>query len=290
MKKINLFLLLAFLFSSFNMNAQFEFKLSYDFDTEIYTASLIPQATYTGKDALTSDGQITLKVPANLFIPVEIQSSLSGMTWEANSIVHSPEEAPEYDYISFALQISGGVAYPEYEEGVEIILFTFKNAYGCQAGTGNPNDAIISIVDNNNDPFMPPNSANANIGNSFSVLGANMSGSTFGFGGLYNGGSVSCDPANPTSTAEELGFSSFRVFPNPVETNANVEINWEGEAQEAILKLVDPAGKLISQEPISIANGKNTKRLNVANLPAGSYFLYLTGEDWEVSLDKMNKQ
>lgn len=290
MKKINLFLLLAFVFSSFSMNAQFKFKIGFDFDTETYTVSIIPQATYTEPQNITSDGQVTIKAPTNKFIPVEIKSLLEGMVWEANSRVDAPDEAPDLDYISFALQITGGVAYPEYIEGEEMELFSFKNAYGCQGGTSTPSDAIISIINNEEDEFMPPNSANANIGNSLSVLGAGSSGNGYGFAGLYNGGSVSCDPANPTSTAEEVGFSEFRVFPNPVTTEVNVEISWEGEAQEAHLQLVDATGKLILQEAVSIVNGRNNKRLHVGQYPAGSYFLYLVGNEWEVSLDKINKQ
>ena len=290
MKKLNLFLCLAFLFSALSSQAQFEFKIDYDFDTELYVVSVIPQASYTEPQNITSDGQVTIKAPTNKFIPVEIQSILDGMTWEANSRIDAPEEAPDYDYISFALQITGGVAYPEYKEGEELALFSFKNAYGCQAGTGNPSDAMIAIVDNDADIFMPPNSANANIGNSLSVLGAGTTGNGYGYAGLYNGGAVSCDPQNPTSTAEEMGFSEFRVFPNPVYNEANIEIQWEGESVDAFIQMVDPSGKLILQEPVTLASGRNTKRLLVGNYAAGSYFLYLVGEEWEVSLDKLNKQ
>lgn len=290
MKKTNLFLLLAFVFSSYTMNAQFEFKIDYNFEEERYTISVIPEATYTEPNNITSDGQVTIKAPTNKFIPVEVVSELQGMIWEANSRIDAPDEAPDVDYVSFALQITGGMAYPEYKEGVELKLFSFKNAYGCFGGTDDPSDAIISIVNNVDDEFMPPNSANANVGNSLSVLGAGTAGNGYGFAGLYNGGSVSCDPANPTSTAEEVGFSDFRVFPNPVSTTANVEINWDGDSQEATLKLVSASGKTLIQEPVSITSGKNTNRLDVSNFPAGSYFLYLVGEDWEVSLDKIKKQ
>lgn len=289
MKKLHLFLLSAFFFMTANMNAQFEFKIDYDFDEERYTVSVIPLDTYEDPMNITSDGQVTIKAPTNKFIPVEIQSLLSGMTWEANSRIDAPEEAPNHDYISFALQISGGVAYPNYQKDVEMPLFTFKNAYGCQAG-GAPSDAIIRIIDNNEDPFMPPNSANANIGNSLSVLGAGQSGNAYGYAGLYNGGAVSCDPASPTSTEEELGFSDYRVFPNPVVRDANIEIQWEGEAQDAFVKVIDPAGKLIIQEPVSLISGNNTVRLDMAKYPASSYFLYLSGNGWEISLDKLNKQ
>ena len=289
MKKINLFLLLAFVFSSFTMNAQFIFKLSYDFDLEKYTVSVIPQGTYVEKNQnITSDGQVTIKAPTNKFIPVDIESHLEGMTWENNARVDAPEEAPDFDYVSFALQIVGGIAYPEYLEGVELPLFSFKNAYGCQTDTGNPDDSVMSIIDNETDDFMPPNSVHSNVGNSLGVLGAISS--NYGYAGLYNGGSANCDPASYTSTAEELGFSEFRVFPNPVTTTANVEIQWDGDSEEAHLKLVDAGGKTLIQEPVSITNGKNTSRLDVSQFPSGSYFLYLVGEGWEVSLDKINKQ
>ncbi|MEZ4934958.1 MAG: T9SS type A sorting domain-containing protein [Saprospiraceae bacterium] len=287
MKNSNFLFMLAFLFASVTVNAQFEFKIDFDFDSERYIVSVIPQESYSEPQNITSDGQVTIKAPTNRFIPVEIKSELQGMIWDDNSRIDAPEEAPDFDYISFALQISSGVAYPEYEVGVPLPLFSFKNAYGCTAGNGS--SGVISIIDNDNDPFMPPNSANANIGNALSVLGGSSFGG-YGFSGLYNGGSVSCDPENPTSTAEKLGFSEFRVFPNPVAEVANVEISWEGESQEAYLQMVDPAGKLILQQPVSIAYGKNTVRLQVAQYPAGSYFLYLVGEDWEVSLDKINKQ
>ena len=289
MKNSNLFLLLAFLLSSFSASAQFEFKIDFDFDTERYTVSVIPQATYEEPQNITSSGQVTIKVPTNQFIPVEIESELQGMVWEVNSRVDAPTESPDFDYVSFALQIQTGLAYPDYKEGVEMKLFGFKNAYGCTADPNSPGTGLIAIVDNDDDPFMPPNSANANIGNSLAVLGLSTSGAGYGFAGLYNGGAVSCDPANPTSTAEELGFSGFGIFPNPVKEMANLEIEWNGEAQDAYIQMVDAAGKLVLQQPLALAKGKTSKRLEVGQFPAGSYFLYLVGEDWEVNLDKINK-
>lgn len=290
MKKMNYFILLAFLFAGTSVQAQFEFKIDFNFDTDRYTVFVIPQATYNSPQNITSDGQVTLRVPTNKFIPVDVQNELQGMHWEATSKVEAPKENPDFDYISFALQIQSGVGYPDYKKDEPMPMFSFKNAYGCNGGTGNVEDAIIALIDNDKDPFMYPNSANANVGNSLSVLGAASAGDGYGYAGLYNGGAVSCDPENPTSTAEELGFSGFRVFPNPVLTEASVEIQWEGDAQEAYLQIVDASGKLLLQEPVSLVSGKNTQRLNMGSYPAGSYFLYLVGNDWDVSLDKLKKQ
>lgn len=277
MKNLFPLLLLAFLFTAASVNAQVKFKIGFDFDTERYIVSVVPQATYVEPQNITGTGQVTIKVPANEFIAVDIENLLVGMVWEANSKNESPQEAPEYDYISFALQMDG-LGYPEYEAGVELPIFSFQNAYGC---TGE-----IQLVDNQADPFMPPNSENANIGNSLTILGAGGE----SYNGLYNGGKISCDPSNPTTTAEEYGFSEFKVYPNPSTEFVNVDIQWEGEAQEAMIQMVDPAGKLILAEPMNVANGKNTKRLLIDNYPSGSYFLYLVGLDWEVSLDKVTKQ
>ncbi len=277
MKRLNQLLLLAFLFTGYNVNAQVKFKIGFDFDTERYIVSVVPQATYTEPQNITGTGQVTIRVPANEFIAVDIENLLVGMKWEANSKNEAPQEAPEYDYISFALQMDG-LGYPDYEEGKELPLFSFQNAYGC---TGK-----IYLVNNEEDPFMPPNSENANIGNSLTILGAGGE----AYNGLYNGGLVSCDPENPTSTAEEFGFSEFRVFPNPAVDFVNVEVDWEGDSQEAMIQMVDATGKLILAEPFSIINGKNTKRLVIDSYPAASYFLYLVSEDWEINLDKVTKQ
>ncbi|HFA49714.1 MAG TPA: T9SS type A sorting domain-containing protein [Bacteroidetes bacterium] len=279
MKKINLYLLMAFLFLAYNSNAQLEFKIKFDFDTERYIVSVIPQATYTEPQNITGTGQVTIKVPTNEFIPVDIVNLLEGMKWEANSRNDAPSESPEYDYISFALQMQG-LGYPDYEEGVELPLFSFQNAFGC---TG---DSKVYLVDNETDPFMPPNSENANVGNTLTILGAGGD----AYAGLYNGGVASCDPQNPTSTAEELGFAEYSVFPNPVVDEINVSVEWNGESADAMIQVVDAAGKLVLAEPFDIVNGKNNKKLNVERYPAGSYFLYLVAEDWEVSLDKVTKQ
>ena len=283
MKKINLFLLLAFLFAAFNSQAQFNFQIEFDFDTERYVVSLIPEISLTAPQNITGDGQVTIKVRTNQFIPVDIENGLEGMKWEVNSRNDSPIEAPEFDYISFGLQMEG-LGYPEYEAGVPIPIFSFQNAYGC-LGSGTE-ESNIYLVDNDTDPFMPPNSSSANIGNYWATLGTG----SFSEIGLYNGGVANCDPANPTSTAEELGFTGFSIFPNPVAEELNVTVEWEGEKEDVMIQMVDGAGKLVHAEPLSIAKGTNTKNMMVAKYPAGNYFLYLVAEDWEVSLDKLTKQ
>lgn len=277
MKKLNLFILFAFVMGGFTANAQVDFKMSYDMETERYTVSIVPMATYVEPQNITGTGQVTVKVPTNNFDPVDIESHLEGMFWEANSRNNSPEEAPDQDYISFGLSILNGVAYPQYIAGEEIPLFSFENAYGC---TGK-----VAIMNNLQDEFMPPNSQNANVGNAITILGAG--------GDAYNDivGDGVCDcNESVSSTAEELGLSEYTIYPNPATEFINVEINWEGEAADAYIQVMDAGGKMVQAEPVDVQNGRMITELVVAQLPAGSYFVYLTAEDWKLSLDHFTKQ
>ena len=277
MKKLNLLLTLAlFAVGLTTANAQVKFKLSYKIDTDQYTVSVMPEATYTSPQNITGTGQVTIKVPTNQFDPVDIENHMLGMYWEANSRNDSPTEAPDWDYISFGLNIQG-VAFPDYEEGVELPLFSFTNAFGC---TGE-----IYIVDNQNDPFFPPNSENANIGNTLTILGAGGD----AYDGIIGNGKADC-AASPTATEEEIALSSYRIFPNPAVDVANIEIEWEGQAEEAYLQVVDATGKKVMVEQVDLVRGENTKQLIVSPLAAGNYFVYLVGDDWDMSLDKITKQ
>jgi hypothetical protein len=277
MKKLNLLVLIVFVMGGFSANAQVEFKLAYDMDTERYTVSVIPMATYVEPQNITGTGQVTVKVPTNNFDPVDIESHLEGMYWEANSRNNSPEEAPEHDYISFGLSILNGIAYPEYIVGEEIPLFSFENAYGC---TGK-----VAIMNNQEDAFMPPNSQSANVGNALTILGAG--------GDAYHGivGTGVCDCAETVSTtAEELGLTQATIYPNPAAEFVNVEINWEGEAVDAHLQIVDATGKMVHFEPLTVQFGRNDSEVIVSQMPAGNYFVYLTADDWKLSIDKFTKQ
>lgn len=275
---MNFALFFALLFSGFAANAQVDFKLSYDYATEQYTVSVIPVATYTQPQNITGTGQVTIKVPTNDFDPVDIKNHLQGMFWEANSRNNSPSEAPSFDYVSFGLSILSGVAYPDYVAGEEMPLFSFKNAYGC---TGQ-----VYIIDNNEDPFMPPNSQSANIGNALTILGAGGD----AYQGVLNGGITDCDPQSPTSTAEELGLNGFSIFPNPATDFVKVQIKWEGETTDADLQVVNAAGKLVHVQSVTVQNGRTNAEIIVSNFAAGSYFVYLASEDWKIGLDKFTKQ
>ena len=278
MNKSNIFCALALLFFSISLSAQVKFKLSYNSETERYTVSVIPMTSYLSPQNITGTGQVTIKVPTNDFFPVDIESNLAGMNWDANSRNDSPSEQPDFDYISFGLSVTQGLAFPDYEQGTELSLFSFQNSFGC---TGK-----VFIIDNDADPFMPPNSQMANIGNSITILGAGGD----AYGGLTGAGECDCKEQGVTSVEEEVGLSSHRIFPNPATDFVNLEINWEGEKANAVVQVVDATGKQVMANKMSIAKGANRQKLSVNNLTAGKYFVYLVNGSWKLNLNSFTKQ
>ncbi len=277
MNKVNTLCAAVLLFFSITSSAQVQFKLAFSQETERYTVSIIPVATYTNPQNITGTGQVTIKVPTNNFDPVDIADHLTGMHWEANSRNNSPTESPEYDYISFGLVIQG-IAFPEYVAGEELPLFSFQNAFGC--------NGAITLVDNDDDEFMPPNSQNANIGNALTILGAGGE----AWGGISGSAVCNCDPNAVLSAKEEVGVSGYAIFPNPASEFVNVKIDWAGEVSDANILIVDATGKQVMAAQANLTTGKNTQKIQVSDLVPGSYWVYLAGKDWKVGLDRFSKQ
>lgn len=277
MNKVNTLCAAALLLASFQLSAQVQFKMDYNKDSERYTVSVVPMATYQNQQNITGTGQVTIKVPSNNFDPVDIVNHLDGMYWEANSRNNSPAEAPSQDYISFGLTIQG-IAYPNYQEGVELPLFSFQNAFGC---TGE-----VALVDNFTDPFMPPNSQSANIGNTLTILGAGGD----AYGGIIGSAIINCDESAVLDAKEEIGLNSYRIFPNPASEFVSVEVTWEGAASDATIQIVDALGREVMASPVSLVSGKMTQKLQVNELASGNYFVNLKGEDWKLGLDRFTKQ
>lgn len=277
MNKVNTLCAAALLFLSSVSFSQVQFKISFSQETQRYTVSVIPTETYLAPQNITGTGQVTIKVPTNNFDPVDIEDHLTGMHWEANARNNAPSESPDFDYISFGLIIQG-IAFPEYNAGVELPLFSFQNAYGC-AGA-------ITLVDNVSDEFMPPNSQNANIGNALTILGAGGD----AYGGIAGSAVVNCDPNAVLSANEEIGLSGYSIFPNPASNFINVKVDWKGDASNATILIMDANGKQVMTDKMSIANGKNIQKIKVSELTPGSYWVYLAGSDWKIGLDRFSKQ
>ncbi|RME11300.1 MAG: hypothetical protein D6816_02270, partial [Bacteroidetes bacterium] len=126
-----------------------------------YLVSAIPTVDWSPPMSVTNSAQITIRATSGKFVLTDFQSQL-GVWTPANPII-APSEAPQYDYYSFSLV--SPVANVTYENGSPIPLFSFRNNGTC---------AELEIIDTATDPFMPPNSMNANIGNSFSIIGAGI--------------------------------------------------------------------------------------------------------------------
>jgi len=155
-----------------------------------YKISIVPEQTWAHPNSITNSASFTLKVPTGGF-QVEQLQSFTG-TWELAYRIDSPPEASAYDYLVFWL------ATPlldfTYETGIEVPLFSFLNTGEC---TGD-----VQILDTEVDPFLPPNSSNANIGNQFTILG-------HGEGNAYKGNIASSVPVNCMGLQYQIDTSSI---------------------------------------------------------------------------------
>ena len=152
--------LVAFLLGSalIPLRAQLEGKVELLADNQTYLVSVLPDFTLYPGGSTTNNAQITVKIPTGGFVFDGI-TSIAGNWTLANSVI-APAEEPTFDYYAFS---AGGIVGIVYEAGVETQLFTFRNSGTC-TGT-------LELIDNDTDPFMPPNSASVNIGNLMTVIG-----------------------------------------------------------------------------------------------------------------------
>jgi hypothetical protein len=135
-----------------------------------YKVSLIAHTSWTGTEAITATGQVTIKVGTGKtyndhFQIVDLQMLTPGVDWSQNSRYDSPAEDPGYDYISFGLDSKGTLDIP-YVNGDTVPLFTFKN-------TGICSEDSVFLMAITGDSFAWPNSLNANVGQQLSVSGYN---------------------------------------------------------------------------------------------------------------------
>lgn len=142
------------------LNAQLEGKITLLPDQQTYQVSVIAGADWNPPASITNSAQITLVVPAGGFYLINLQN-VTG-EWTHNTTVRRPVENPASDYLSIAL--SAAIRDYNYVAGEEVILFTFQN-FGICTGP-------VRLINNDTDPFIPPNSLDVNVGNQFAVLAA----------------------------------------------------------------------------------------------------------------------
>jgi len=157
--------------------AQVEYKVEMA-DDSTYQLVLRPLVDWEGPKAMTASAQITMLVPTGGFRLENLQN-VTGI-WTNNSNIVAPKESPEFDYITVGLTSLATRAIV-YKTGEEVVLFSFENGGTC---TG-----AIELM-KTDDPFLPPNSHNTNVGNQITTLG---SGNINAWNGPYEMGSANCE-------------------------------------------------------------------------------------------------
>ena len=183
-------LLIVTLFTISYLTAQVQGKIVRMETSNTYKISIVPEQTWVHPNSITNSASLTLKVPTGGFLVDQFQS-LTG-TWKLAYRIDSPVEATDYDYLVFWLATP--LVNFTYESGVEVPLFSFVNMGEC---TGD-----VQILDIDADPFLPPNSSNANIGNQFTILG-------HGKGNAYKGSLPSSVSAKCTGLKYQIDTSSI---------------------------------------------------------------------------------
>ncbi len=157
------FCLLAFSATSAVSAQNSDFKNSLEFKIQLlsdntYGVFVQPDHSISpsGKTQ-TGSGQVTLVVPTNF--TYSNFKNLAG-TWIENARVNAPVEASDKSYISFGFVVDN----PRIQlfPNEETLLFTFSTD-----GTFN---GQIALFNNENDPFMTPNSYGSNPGNDLGVV------------------------------------------------------------------------------------------------------------------------
>ncbi len=272
----NTFLIGLLLFVSAGLMAQVKFKLSLLEDGETYQVSLISAATFDAPLNTTSTGQVTLKAPTKGLAVDKLYNLQAGVIWEPNSLTEAPSESPEFDYVSFGL-VSQGTKDLNYEAGVEIPLFAFTNFLECQGE--------ITLIDNINDPFTPPNSKNVNVGNQLTILGAQ--------GDAYIGNSNEHSvPCGENLTAIEniaLHKINLSLFPNPSTDYLKASFDWDRQSQAVKLTVLDMNGKAVIEQISTIQKGNNQLQIAVHKLVQGNYFIEIAGTDWKITSEQFVK-
>lgn len=269
-------LLIGGMMIGYSADAQIQYQLEWNPADANYQVSLVSDATYDGPNKITATAQVTIKVPTGQFDVYNLKSLQNDADWEANSHYKAPDEAPEYDYISFGLK-SLGTKSLSYKKGVKIPLFTFENADGC-TGT-------IQLLDAKNDAFMPPNSRKANIGNQITIFGAGGN----AYKGNIDGGKADCNLHSVTSVNEEFEAFESSVYPIPARDNIQIDINWNAKNEQVKLLVFDINGKKIKQKTHTLIQGKNTLELDINTLKPGTYSIEVRAKNRTETLQNFLK-
>jgi gliding motility-associated-like protein len=156
-------------------------------DNGDFLVSLISDTTWSFPQNVVSTAQITIKATAGQFDISEVNNLINGVVFFKSGIIKNPVEAPQFDYISISLG-SQGTANITFQKGVKVNLFSLKNVLSCNNGS-------IRLMDNNTDPFYPPNQMDANVGQQMTVAGFSLADIPIGI----RGNAIACNLADNNS-------------------------------------------------------------------------------------------
>jgi hypothetical protein len=138
-------------------NVQFKIELLKDGVT--YQVSMLPSTTWQAPNNNTLGAQITLVAPSGGGEVTQV-NPING-DWKALPVIVAPAENTQKDYL--VIYLTESTALP-FKSNVETPLFTFQQEKRVPG-------QLVALVNNNIDPFMPPNSLNLNIGNYITTRG-----------------------------------------------------------------------------------------------------------------------
>jgi Secretion system C-terminal sorting domain len=267
MKKITLSLAAIALFSTM-ATAQVKYKLTRMADNATYMVSLVPDATWTFPQNITTTAQVSLRVPKTAhFIAGRITSLVTDTKWLDNSYLETPEGDANNNYVLFSLQSMGTKALT-FDNGRELPLFSFQNIGTTCFGT-------IELVDNNTEVTKAVVAKGFNVGQHIATLGSNGE----AFTGLVEGGKVNCQGITSAQDLDNNPLSITNVYPTPASTDVNVE--WKlADTKMSNLDLIitNALGETIYTQPLTPSKGFEKRTIDVRAYSEGMYFLRLKSD------------
>lgn len=79
------------------------------------------------------------------------------------------------------------------------------------------------------------------------------------------------------------GISGLSLFPNPVKDAVTLKV-FSNKPENLQVDIVNAEGKLIQTQKLGLNEGANTRTLNLANLPKGTYFARVTTANEQVAV------
>jgi hypothetical protein len=241
-----------------NANAQVKFKISRKNDIKTYAVSMLPEQTLNGAKNTVGTAQITLRVRADkAFILNNLKSANQDADWQVGATLKSPDGAKDYEYYSINLKSFGSRAYA-FADGKEIELFSFQN-------DGEQHDAVVELIDNENDAFIKKHGSEFNLRNHISVLG-------YGHKNAYSGNIAVT--LKPEDIAKKIRIQ--KVYPNPASDKTTVvyENLLDGKEGDLFINIIDAGNsREVIRKKVTTGAGQFSIDLSVDELNEGSYFV-----------------